>query len=157
MAITLTHPTERTFTLKDLDPEGDFKVTFRQATARDIQIRDQLVYASQRRIVGDEAVEITNSTPWSVRQEIECYLTMTGCEGIFRPDSTPLFRFKRVGGDAVLDMTRDEFAKAWGMLHPAVYCQRLWECCLDVNPDWDWRRLPGQVENPPQAGESETE
>ena len=96
---------------------------------------------------------MTNSKPWSVRQEIECKLTIAGCEGILRPDGSPLFRFK----NSKLNMDDQEFHDAWGMIHPQSVADVFHNHCLDVNPDWDWRPRNGEEENPQKAVESESE
>lgn len=151
MAFQLTHPIVQTFVLSDLDPTGEAKITFRQATARENQIRDTLVFSQQQRTLAMDGVRVSNSVPWTVRQEIEVRLTIAGTEGILRPDGSPLLRFKK----GALDMTDDEFHDAWGIIHPQAVCDVLHSKCLDVNPDWDWRDR-GNAENPPQE-ESEIE
>ncbi|NIV33089.1 MAG: hypothetical protein GWN58_27670 [Anaerolineae bacterium] len=152
MPFQLQHPIVQTFVLTELDPSGEAKITFRQATARENQIRDTLVFSQQQRTIGLDGVRVSNAKPWSVRQEIEVRLTIAGAEGILRPDGSPLFRFK--GG--MLDMSDDEFHEAWGIIHPQAVCDALHDKCLNVNADWDWRAREG-AKNPPPAEESEIE
>ena len=110
MALQIKHPTVISTTLYDLDPTGEAKISFRQATARENQIRDQLVFGPQVRAFTADGMEIKQSVPWSVRQEIECRLTVCGAEGIEGPDGKPLFRFKQEGGKTVLVMSDDHGA-----------------------------------------------
>lgn len=156
MAFQLAHPTVQTFVLTGLDPTGEAKISFRQGTARDNQIRDRLVFSQQERTLAFNGIRVSNSVPWTVRQEIEVRLTITGAEGLLRPDGTPLFRFKR----GKLDMSDDEFHEAWGMIHPQAVCDTFHNHCLDVNADWDYRaskEAEGDEEYPQSAAESETD
>jgi len=152
MAFKLTHPVTQAFVLDELDPSGEAKVTFRQATARENQIRDTLVFSQQQRVITATGVSTSNALPWSVRQEIECRLTLVGAEGILRPDGSPLFSFK--GGK--LDMDDQEFHDAWSLIHPQRVVDILHGHCLDVNADWDWRPREAADEDPPPVEESGT-
>jgi hypothetical protein len=148
MALQMKVPTVTETILTDLDSDGEAKITFRQAAAKENQIRETLVFGNQRRSFTDEGMDIRGGVPWSVRQEIECRLTMCGAEGILAPDKSPLFRFK----NGELDMTDDEFHEAWGKINPISICDRFHELCHEVNPDWS---LLGGAGNPPSAGESD--
>jgi hypothetical protein len=154
VALQLTHPVKQEFVLFDLDPTGEAKVTFRQATMGDNQIRDTLLFSGQQRVLGEDSVSITNTAPFSVRMEIEVRLTICACEGILKPDGSTLFRFRKDR----LAMTPDEFHEAWSMINRSDLAEALWGHCLDVNPDWDWRASrPSEGEddpNPPTAEET---
>lgn len=152
MAIELKHPVKQEFVLTKLDPTGEAKVTFRQANAVDNQVRDTLLFASQERVLDEDSVRVTNTVPFSVRQEIEVRLTIASCEGILRPNGSPLFRFR----GKKLDMTPDQFHAAWALITDSRLSATLWGHCLDVNPDWDWR-AGSDGENPPVAEETESE
>ena len=156
MALQLKHPAEVTKIFTELDPSGEFRASFRQATARDVQIRDTLVFGPQQRILAADGLSIRDAVAFSVRQEVECRLTMTSCVGLLREDGSPVFRFKR----GKLNMDDQEFHDAWGLLFPQEVVDALHNACLDANPDWDWRDRPdvedGDEENPPQAGVPET-
>lgn len=58
------------------------------------------------------------------------YLTMVSCD-IEKSEGVPLFRFK----DGRLDMTEQEFGKAWDEL-PIEAIDDLHEICLEANPGW---------------------
>lgn len=152
MAFRLQHPIERTFVLDEIDPTGEAKVTFKQATTRETQLRDQLVFGGQSRSLVGDGLRIENSMQWSVREMIEARLTMTGCEGILDEDGRPLFHFK----NGACDMSVDAFNAAWGKLPPAV-AKILHEKCLDANPDWDFRVNPTPTSpvSPPMDGEAQ--
>jgi hypothetical protein len=150
MALKMKVPTVKETILTDLDPDGEAKIAFRQATARENQIRDTLIFGSQRRSFTDEGLEIRDGVPWSVRQEIECRLTMCGAEGILGPAGAPLFRFK----NGRLDMSDVEFQNAWGKINPISICDRFHELCHEVNPDWGFGQ-GSDDENPPSVAESD--
>ncbi|HUT14847.1 MAG TPA: hypothetical protein VMY98_01210 [Anaerolineae bacterium] len=153
MAFKLRNPLVQTFVLDDLDPSGEAKITFRQGTIRENQIRDTLVFSQQERTIAQGGIRVSNAVPWSVRQEIEVRLTLAGAEGLLRHDGAPLFKFK----NGKLDMQDDEFHEAWGLIHPQSVADILHGHCMDVNPDWDYRAEGDRGENPPEAEESENE
>ena len=138
--LQLSTPVISTFVLDEFDPTGEAKVSFRQATTLETQQRDQLVFGGQAKTYTADGLRIEQSIPWSVREEIECRLTMCGTEAILDADGKSLFRFK----DGKLAMSPDQFHKAWGKLPPAV-ATILHEHCLDAKPDWDYRINPTQT------------
>lgn len=146
MALQLTNPIVKCYTMGNLDPDGEFKVTFRQATTLESQARDTILFGSTQRAFGPQGIMVSGSVPWTVRQEIEVRLTIVGCEGLLNPDQSALLRFKA----GKLDMTDEAFHAAWGKL-PLTVAEEIWHRCLDTNPDWDFRdddesELPPGVE-----------
>lgn len=155
MALQMKAALVKETVLLGLDPSGEAKITFRQALPTETQVRDQLLFSQQRRTFNAEGMEIRDTVPWTVRQEIEIRLTIVGAEGILGPNGANLFRFK--GGK--LNMTPDEFHEAWGKINPISICDEFHELCWEVNPDW----APGGAggdddddENPPQKLEGES-
>jgi len=125
MPVKLTAPLEKDFPLErtDLayDNEGEpTKVTIRQATQARASLNDELQLRQK----------------WSVEElkRIEVYLTLIGCN-LEDEDGKSLFRFKSLNGHSDLDMTENEFKKAWGKLPPDI-AQEIHEKVLEVNLSW---------------------
>ena len=140
MALVIKNPVEQIFTLAELDETGEAKVRFRQATTKENQVRERLVFGSQARTLTDAGLRVESTVPWSVRQEIEVRLTLCGAEGIVDENDNSLFQFS---GDK-LAMSDSRFHEAWGRL-PTQYANVIHGHCLDVNPDWDFRANPNSV------------
>jgi hypothetical protein len=142
MALKMKIPTIKETMLPE-DPDGEAMIAFRQATARDNQIRDTLVYGSQSRQLTNTGMEIRGGVAFSVRQEIECRLTMVNAIGIQDHTGKELFRFK----NGKPDMTDDEFHNSWGKINPISLCDRFHRLCLELNPDWGWSTAPPEGED----------
>lgn len=142
MALILASPVVVPFVLRELDPTGETVVTFRQAMSEANQIRDRLVFGAQAKTFTDQGLRLDSGVPFSVRQMIECRLTIAGLDGVYRDAAkeVPLMRFK----NGKLAMTDDEFNKAWGDIPPG-WANTLHNCCLDANPDWDFRTDPNSA------------
>lgn len=153
MALQLTNPIEVETIFTELDPSGDFKAMFRQATAKEVQRRDRIVFSPQQRYLGAEGIAITGSMPWSERQMIESMITISSCVGLNDHRGRPLFRFK----NGALDMTDAEFIEAWGAINIPGVAEALHKACLTANPDWDWVEHEEGDENPPPAGAQDEE
>ena len=150
MALQLTNPIEIETIFTELDPEGDFRATFRQATEAEVQRRDRIVFSPQQRYLGADGLLISGTMPWSERRMVECMITMRSCAGLNDHKGRPLFRFK----NGQLDMTDVEFMEAWGSINIKGVTQALHKACLKANPDWDWEEQDEEdEESPPQAGE----
>ena len=141
MAYQLDAPVERTFILDQLDPTGEAKITFRQARARENQVRDRMVFGEQARTFTANGLQLQGTVTWSEREELECKLTMVGCESILDEEGEPLFRFRE---DGKLAMNDTQFHKSWGKLPPHV-ATMFHLCCLDTNPEWDFRDDPNSA------------
>ena len=135
MAYQLEAPIVSTFVLLEIDPTGEAKVSFRQATVKECLLRDRRVYGEQKRTFSDDGLTLQNTISDLERGKIEVYLTLCGAEGLLKEDGeTEIFRFR----EGKLAMNQDEFGAAWDRLPPSV-ALLIHGRCLDANPDWDFR------------------
>jgi len=151
MPFQLKHPTVVETRLEELDPLDPPVVKFRQATARENQIREAQIFGPQKKAFTQEGMEVRDSVAWAMRQEIEVRLTLCGLSGFLDVDGEELFRFR---GEQ-LNLNEAQFHTAWGKIWPINICDRLHHLCLDANPEWDYRPRSAEEENPPEAGEIE--
>lgn len=141
MPIKLIAPIIKEFTLVRSDArfgnEGEpTRVTIRQATQEQHELRSD-VNAEVRRKWDSEEQSVVLSSDYSPArlERAEVYLTMVDCN-ILDENGEQLFRFKKVrDGKQVLDMTQEQFRKAWGQLEPSI-CEEIHEKVLEVNLSW---------------------
>ncbi len=139
MPFQLENPLQIETHLTNLAKEDPPIVVFRQATAKENQLREQMVFGPQARVFTDVGMELHGSVVWSVRRMIECRLTMVSMSGFLDKDGNELFTFK----NGKTSMSPDAWAKAWGKITRVAICKQLHDLCMDANPDWDYRPTTG--------------
>jgi len=143
MPVKLIAPIEKDFVLERTDlayeNEGDpTKVTIRQATQEQNE-RRSLIHSEVTQIISARSSfgdDLQLRQKWSVEElkRVEVYLTLIGCN-LEDEEGKSLFRFKSLNGHSDLDMTENEFKKAWGRLPPDI-AQEIHEKVLEVNLSW---------------------
>lgn len=140
MPLKLSAPIIKDFILEKTDQRYSVddvptKVTIKQASQMDNERRSQ-VLANNTRILDEDPTRIKIKSDWSVEElkRMETYLTLVGCN-IVTPEDKDLFRFKNNNGNPEIDMTPNQFEKAWGIL-PTEVANEIYEKVLEVNYDW---------------------
>lgn len=139
-------PVERMIKLNlpvDENPDQDAYVKIRPATQREVEQRD-LLNAEQSSVLSGQTgqIEIKRHFSYAEQQREEVYLTLADSNLEWQdprtPEaSSPLFRFQRnADGKMRVNMTRDEFASAWGIL-PENWATAIHSAVLEVNPQWN--------------------
>jgi hypothetical protein len=143
MPATVETPETQTFRLERLDarqgvPEEEkTTVTIRLATIRQNTQRAKLFSEFIRELANTEEQRsrervIFNFSLYELIEE-ETYLTLVGCN--MTNGAQPLFRFRNSPQGQVLDMTREQFAAAWGLLDDDTAAE-IHSKVLDVNSHW---------------------
>lgn len=140
MPFKLVAPIEKKFDLERTDANhkntGDPTfITIKQAAQEEAEQRSQVLSEVTRVVENSKANNVIKvSQNWSMEllKKWEVYLTLVDCN-IRNEDDTPLYKFLTKGRG--LDMTMDQFSKAWGRMFPDV-CDEIHEKVLEVNLDW---------------------
>lgn len=132
------------------DPTGEAYVVIKPASVAEHAARDEL-WAKQRRTYQGNlpnAVTVESESTFSQRIALEVFLTMIDCniefqdvddEGNPKGEPKPLFKFGKKGGTPFLNMTREQFVTAWGLL-PQEVAEEIHSKVLEKNPQWDFLR-----------------
>jgi hypothetical protein len=137
MPFRVVDPSQHTITLKELDPEGDTFIIFREATFAEAKER-QDYFAETKVEYDDEQVgKMTRITHWSQgdMQLLEVWLTLVDCN-IEDSDGAKLLKPHS-------SMSYDTFKVRAGKLRPSQWTE-IHKACLQVNPDWDFTRESGE-------------
>lgn len=144
MPIKLIAPVEEEFILTKTDEaygeEGGepTRVTIRQATQSQNERRFKVFEKLTQQLSDDLGSEAIIQTIQRINlhelRRIEVNLTMIGCN-LMDEDGTPLFAFKKFGDRQYLDMSDEEFRKAWGKLPPDI-AYEISDKVLEVNKLW---------------------
>lgn len=133
----ISTPLEKQFRLEAWDPEGDSYVTIRQARQWQHEKREDL-FAETSRIwrEGDLGeVEMKQRVSFSEVMRTEVELTLVD-SNLVDENQKPVFKFRKMeNGRQILDMTKAEFAYAWGLLEPAL-AREIHEKVFELNPQW---------------------
>jgi hypothetical protein len=141
-------PIAQEFALKS-DPDGEAKVTFRQATFDEMRRREE--YFSQQRKTtipetGGQVVE--DNLNMLDLYALEIWMTLVGISGIVDASDQPFFKFRDDNnGLQKPDYSKENFIKRLGQLPPdMVYEMR--ECTCKVNPQFlpQWARKQAEVD-----------
>jgi hypothetical protein len=148
MPAVLSTPEITTIRLKRLDErmsivdDDPTTVTIRQATTRQNQKRSLLFNEVVKELTHEGLERTIYHLPLYTLMEEEVYLTMVGCNLMKnngtadQPKLVPLFKFaKSDKGHEYLNMSRKEFAEAWGLLDDGTAAE-IYEKVLEVNPHW---------------------
>lgn len=143
MPVKLVAPIEKEFVLERSDllygVESDpTKVTVRQATQEQNEKRS-MIHSEVTQIINQKSSltdELQFRQRWSIEElkRIECQLTMISCN-ILDENGKDLFKFRTNNGRQELDMSDNEFKRAWGKL-PTDVAQEIHEKVLEVNLSW---------------------
>lgn len=142
MPAKLIAPIEKQFILERTDAlyenDGDpTTVTIRQATQRQHTLRADK-YSNFIQEVSKDTPDVNRYITRFSQFELmstEVYLTMVDCN-ILDTNGKQLFKFRQdPKGRTYLDMTRQEFEEAWGLLESEV-ADEIWEKVREVNVRW---------------------
>ena len=149
MAYNLRTPTSKTFYFRideatdyvrlievQKDEDHDVFISFRQATATDVEQRTQALSRREYRGNGAGGLILVDETNLDTVTRLEIFLTLTDTDINF-PDGKPL-EFKTVAGHQAV-ASRQKFDEYWTNMYPhwaVVFSQ----CCQKVNANWDPKR-----------------
>lgn len=143
-------PTSRTFLLT-LSADGDLvradpslvagdntvSISFRQGTTQEDAERTN--WMNRRKYMYDDKVrqmvEVAELNPDDL-ERLEARLSMTDCD-LKLPDGSPISFKEELGVRRVANLV--QFDAWWGLL-PTQWAGAIYECCLEVNPDWGNKR-----------------
>lgn len=136
MAIKIeSKPVELEYQLKS-DPDGEARVTVRQATTGD-QIRLASLFQNQRQVwndavIGEVAIEKKFNFPELKR--MRAFLTITNVVGITDFAGRELFEFSETMPRRF--KSEQHFNEIWNSL-PAELSDEIYQAVLKANPQWD--------------------
>lgn len=123
------------------DPEGEARVTIRQATTGDHLRRADLFADTSRVWNDDEYGQVELKQKWNRLEQhrMEAWLTITSLTGIIDEDTGkeifPTRQHPKTGVE-YLAMSKQEFFDAWDRL-PTDLTDEIHGYILEVNPQWD--------------------
>lgn len=142
MPIKLEETYFKTFILEQTDKkygsEGEpTTVTIKQATQSEHEQRNQMFATLERRFSDANPGEMSfvQTANTEELKRIEVWLSLCDCN-ILDSNGKPLFQSKKSkGGQPSLNMTKQQFAEAWGLLPPDVATE-IHNKVIEVNFMW---------------------
>lgn len=144
MPAVISVPETKTFRLERLDArhgiptEEQSNVTVKQATVRENSRRSQMFATIKTQYNPEDQTETRiYDLPFYDLIFEEIYLTLVGCNLTVGEEENPLFRFKKSAKGDFLDMTKQQFFDAIGLLDDDTLSE-IHEKVLEANPHWRW-------------------
>lgn len=104
----------------------------RQASNGDNEKRSQMWDIVNHKFSLEDGNMVMQTIDYGKLRRLEVFLTLADCNFLAN-DGKPMFRFK----DGRLDMTQDEFDRAWGSVTDKTFCDEVHEKVIEVNTTWN--------------------